>query len=230
MTRYTRKEWGAARPNGNAGAMDPGRVEGLALHWPGMATPRRGFDQVARALRAWQRYHMGAQGWSDIAYQEAVDQDGNVYVLRGFDTRSGANGNVDLNDRFGALLLILGPGEEPTAAMVQAVRRRREAFRDKYPGGRRIVGHGTIRPGGTACPGPAVNRLIGAGAFASQRQVANHVTKAREHLGDVLDLLTDAAGLLDQVPAERRAARLGAGQARAIRADVTRLLERLPRT
>lgn len=230
MTRYTRQEWGAARANGNAGALVPDQVEGIALHWPGMATRRRGFDQVAQSLRAWQRFHIATQGWSDIAYQEAVDQDGNVYVLRGFGTRSGANGNTDLNGRFGALLLVLGPAEEPTAAMVQAVHRRVEAFRDKYPGARRIVGHGSIRPGGTECPGRAANRLIANGAFAPPRVVSNHVTRARTYLGDVLDLLTDAAAQLDQVPADRREARLGASQARTIRADVSQLLERLPRT
>lgn len=233
MTRYSRADWGAAPPRGGPGALDKGRVEGLAFHWPGMATPRRGRAQVAQALRAWQRYHQGTHGWSDIAYQEAWDQDGNVWTLRGFGTQSGANGNTDLNERFGAVLLVLAPGEAPSPAMLETGRRRVATFRKRYPGARRLVGHGQIRPGGTACPGPHVLAALRAGAFepaAATIEVDNNVTQARHKLGKVLDLFTDAARLLDATPMDRKAAQHGADRCRALRADVEALLERLPRT
>jgi hypothetical protein len=121
--------------------------------------------EVSAALRSWQTYHMDTNGWSDIAYQVAVDQSGNTYRLRGFRTQSGANGGTEVNETYGALLLVLAIGETPTPAMVAAVRRRVARFRELYPKGTRIVGHQDVRPEPTSCPGPAVMGLIHAGKF-----------------------------------------------------------------
>jgi hypothetical protein len=145
-------------------------VEGLAFHWPGMDDPISGRRAVAAALRGWQDYHIDGRGWSDIAYQVAIDQDGDRWTLRGLNRQSGANGDADLNRRFGAVLLILAPGERPTPAMVAEVRRVVRDHRRRFPRSRRLVGHGDIRPGGTACPGPIVSRLIESGAFEPRRR------------------------------------------------------------
>jgi hypothetical protein len=164
MTRYSRAEIGL-RPPKAAPVLNPTPVEGIALHWPAMSRPLRGFGAVAAALRGWQNYHMDGRGYWDIAYQVAVDQDGNRYELRGLATQSGANGNEDVNERFGAVLLVIAPGEEPTPAMVATTRDVIAEHRRMFGHSRRIVGHGQIRPDGTACPGPAAQRLINAGTF-----------------------------------------------------------------
>lgn len=172
MTRYSREDWRARPATGGPGPLNPADVVGIALHWPAMGGPLKNVEDVKAGLRAWQTYHMDTQGWSDIAYQEAVDQQGNVYALRGLRTQPGANGNEDLNERFGALLLVVGPGEEPSQALIKAVRRRIARHRDLFPKSRRIVGHGEIRPGGTACPGPKVQALIGQGIFNPDRKTS----------------------------------------------------------
>jgi hypothetical protein len=120
---------------------------------------------VKAALRSWQDFHIDGRGWSDIAYQVAVDQAGNRYELRGLRTQSGANGDTDVNQRFGAVLLVLAPGEQPTAAMIREVRAVVTDFRKLFPDAHRIVGHGQIRPEPTACPGPAAQKAINAGTF-----------------------------------------------------------------
>lgn len=163
MTRYKRKEWGARIAEPGPGRLDTSRVIGLALHWPAMKRPVRGVDHVAAALRGWQDFHMDTHGWSDIAYQEAVDQDGNVYSLRGLRNQSAANGNQTLNQQYGALLLILAEGEEPTQAMVATVKRRIRRHRELFPGSRRLVGHGDLKA--TTCPGPIVREHIKEGTF-----------------------------------------------------------------
>lgn len=165
MTYYTRKEWGARDAEPGPGFLIPANVHGVALHWPAMATPLSRVQDVQAALRAWQNYHMGTHGWSDIAYQLAFDQAGNVYKLRGIRRQSAANGDVDVNEHYGAFLLILGPGEQPTEAMMRAVRRRVAQFRDHFPGAQTVVGHGDIRPDPTECPGPAVRKLIAGHEF-----------------------------------------------------------------
>lgn len=227
----TRPVWGARRRRGGPGALDPDLVEGIALHWPAMTKPLRGVGPVSAALRSWQAYHQDTLGWSDIGYQEAVDQDGNVYQLRGLSTQSGANGNQDVNERFGALLLVLAPGEEPTAAMVRAVRRRIAEHRERFPRSRRIVGHQDVRPEPTACPGPAVMAAIRAGRFdpdRRRRRKPNRVQVGRQDLQAAVAALESAASHLAQVPDSRHAAHAAGARAVHLAGMTEDLLERMP--
>lgn len=183
MTYYTRERWAARDARGGPGLLDVEQVEGLALHWPAMQRPLKFVEEIKAALRGWQNFHIDTRGWSDIAYQEAFDQLGNVYELRGIPTQSGANGDDDVNERFGAFLLILAPGEEPSEAMVKSVKARVLKFREHYPNGDLTVGHGEIRPGGSECPGPAVQAGIDSGLFepdsgpSPRKQLRKSITK-----------------------------------------------------
>lgn len=170
MTYQNRSKWGARPATSGPGKLEPRKVIGIALHWPAMSKPLTGVEAVANALRDWQAYHMDTKGWSDIAYQEAIDQAGNVYGLRGLRTQPGANGDRPTNERYGALLLVLAPGEQPTDAMVKAVRRRIRRHRDLFPRSTGIVGHGEIRPEPTACPGQIVQGHIDSGTFNPDRK------------------------------------------------------------
>ena len=166
----TRSAWGARPAKPGPGRLDPHRVEGFCLHWPGMAKPLRGIAAVSTALRGWQTFHMDTKDWSDIAYNVAVDQDGHQYRLRGIANQSGANGNEDLNERYVAILLVLAPGEQPTAEMVKTVRNIIRRGRRRYPRAQRLIGHGQIRPGGTQCPGHVVLEHIARGTFDPTRK------------------------------------------------------------
>lgn len=165
MTFYDRTEWRARPGTDGPGLLTPSRVRGIALHWPAMTTKLDTVPEVMAALRSWQNYHMDTHGWSDIAYQRAVDQAGNTYQLRGFRTQSAANGDETTNREYGAMLLVLAIGEKPSDAMIETVRRQIGAFRERFPQASRIVGHQDIRPEPTSCPGPAVMGLIHAGRF-----------------------------------------------------------------
>jgi hypothetical protein len=165
MTVYSRADWGARPARPGPGPLVAREVVGIVFHWPAMAKPVRGFKAVAASLRGWQNYHMDDHGWSDIAYQVAVDQDGNRYILRGLDTQSAANGDEDLNDELGAILLVLAPGEEPSDAMIREVRRVVTDHRRLFPNSDVLMGHNEVRPEGTACPGPIVQRHLERGTF-----------------------------------------------------------------
>lgn len=164
MNHFSRDDW-EARPYEAHYPLDRDQVRGIALHWPAMTKPLRDVAAVKAALRSWQAYHMDTRGWSDIAYQVAIDQAGNTYRLRGLKFRSGANGDTVTNLEYGALLLVVAEGEKPSETLVKAVRSRVAAHRRLFPRSRLIVGHGQIRPEPTACPGPAIQRLIDAGHF-----------------------------------------------------------------
>lgn len=162
-----RSAWGARAPRSGPGNLTVSRVEGAVIHWPGTGSTSVIHTKaaVASALRGWQDYHMDDHGWSDIAYQVAVDQAGRAWNLRGLRTQSGANGNNDLNERYGAVLLVLVTGEEPTADMKATVREVLADFRRIYPKGTAIKPHSAVRPDGTDCPGDAARAAIKRGDF-----------------------------------------------------------------
>lgn len=168
MTSYSRADWGARPAKPGPGPLYGTHVRGLVFHWPAMTRPVRGFAAVAAALRAWQDYHMDDRGWSDIAYQVAVDQDGNRWELRGLATQSAANGDQDVNDEFGAVLLILAPGEQPTLAMMREARAVVVDHRRLFKQSTELLGHNEVRPEPTSCPGPIVQALLEQGAFEPQ--------------------------------------------------------------
>lgn len=169
-TYLPRSAWGA-RPSNGGVALVASEIDGAALHWPGMAAPIDaagdiGQRRIASALRGWQNYHMDTRGWSDIAYQIAIDQAGRAWTLRGLNIRSGANGDADVNRRFGAFLLILAPGEKPSLAMIATTKGVHADFRKRFPGARlKPYGHRDVRPAGTDCPGSIAYAAIQAGTF-----------------------------------------------------------------
>jgi hypothetical protein len=129
------------------------------------AAGAEGMRRIASALRGWQDYHMDVRGWRDIAYQAAVDQAGRKWTLRGLNLQSGANGNETVNDAYGAILLIVGPGEEPSEAMKATTREVVAEFRRYFPAGTLIRPHSAVRPTGTDCPGDRVRACIARGDF-----------------------------------------------------------------
>lgn len=163
-----RSAWNAAPATGGPGILTSSRVGGVVIHWPGSGETDS-FDsraEVAAALHGWQRYHQENKGWSDIAYQVAVDQAGRAWTLRGLLTQSGANGNNALNERYGAILLVLIAGEEPSAAMKSTTRAVIADFRAIYgPDADAILPHSAVRPDPTDCPGDAARAAIARGDF-----------------------------------------------------------------
>lgn len=142
-------------------------IEGTALHWPGMKSPIHDQARVAAALRAWQADHMDNpdKQWLDIAYQVAVDQAGRAWTLRGLWYRSAANGDRDVNDRYGAILLVLAIGEEPSEQLLATTRGVIADFRAIFPAGTAIEPHSAVRPDPTDCPGDPVRAAITRGDF-----------------------------------------------------------------
>jgi hypothetical protein len=138
-------------------------VRGAAIHWNGPAVPRSALTDPRNYLEGVRRYHTSTKGWSDIAYNLAVDQTGDVWVLRGLDHRSAANGGTTVNARYVAVLAILGEGQEPTDAMLAGLRHAAGMVRDRYPHAPAVLGHVDVRPEPTACPGPHLSRAIDRG-------------------------------------------------------------------
>lgn len=158
MTYRPRKAW-TNEPAADVHPFYPPAVEGVAVHWNGPSVPVAALADPRQFLRGVWRFHT-SKGWSDIGYNLAVDQQGDVWELRGLGHRSAANGNTDLNARFVAVFAVIGEDQQPSDRMLAGVRQAVTLTRQRYPKATRIVGHKDIRPGDTACPGPALYRAL----------------------------------------------------------------------
>lgn len=193
-----RSAWNARPPNDGPGTLTVSRVEGAVIHWPGTGSTSviHSKAAVASALRGWQDYHMDTRGWSDIAYQVAVDQAGRAWTLRGLRTQSGANGNNDLNERYGAILLVLVTGEQPSAALEATTRAVIADFRRIYPRGTAIRPHSAVRPEPTDCPGDPARAAIARGEFTPGHSEDDDMTPAQmQELKNFIEARTQAYAL-----------------------------------
>lgn len=199
----SRSAWDA-RPPTNSTGLVASEVDGIGIHYPAMGTRKLVTQaQVASALRGWQDYHMDDKDWADIAYQAAVDQAGRKWTLRGLKIRSAANGNADVNDRYGAILLVIGDNEPLSAALKATVREVVAEFRHYYPKGTQIRPHSAIRPDPTSCPGNLARAAIARGEFEPQH-TEDDVTP--EQLATILNAINGARAAADTASSEAQAA------------------------
>lgn len=94
----SRADWGAKPRTSNAGGWVA--KEGVQLHH--FASPRAEDDHELcdNSVRAVQAVHMAApRNWSDIAYNFLFCNHGEIFEGRGWDTRSGASGSTECNQR-----------------------------------------------------------------------------------------------------------------------------------
>jgi hypothetical protein len=162
-----RTAWTTTRRPDTLTPLVASEVLGLALHWPGTTAPIGPGPQtaVAARLEGYRRDHVNDRGWADVAYQLAVDQAGRIWELRGLGHRSAANGDTGPNRHWGAVVVLVGPGEALTPACLAALRHLWRMWLARYPHATRLVEHRDVRPEPTACPGPAVRAAIDSGAI-----------------------------------------------------------------
>ena len=169
-TLLPRSSWTAHGPARPLTVIPASLVAGIACHWPGTTGPIGDSGQAAstRRLEGYRSFHTApppvGRGWNDIAYSFAIDQGGRVFDLRGIRHMSAANGTYTLNERWLACLFLIGPGEQPTRAALDAfVWFRTTHVLTAYPKATRVLGHQDVRPDPTACPGPLLEAHIRAG-------------------------------------------------------------------
>ena len=76
----TRAEWGARKPRSRFSYLNKKRVVGIAVHHSGVKNPPTGL----KAVKAFERHHMDANGWNAIAYNWLIDAEtGAIYEGRG---------------------------------------------------------------------------------------------------------------------------------------------------
>lgn len=169
------------------------------IHWPAHGgVIGRDPARIKGLLRAWWRQHKIAQGWSDIAYNLAVDQNGDIWELRGVDRQCGGNGGTTTNRRGQAILAIMGTGESPSQDMIRGIREAVGMIRAQHPSCRKILGHRDSFEASTSCPGSSLYALVRSGAFEPTAQT---VAKAADKATPASDGLSGGFADVDKTQA-----------------------------
>lgn len=158
---HPRSRWTSTRSD--APAARGGEIVGVALHYPGTpGTIGLESDQATAArLEGYRKQHVDVNGWSDIAYNVAVDQQGNLWTGRGVSRQAGANGTRAANRSRGAILALVGNDEEPSARMIAGILYAVRLWDVRYEGVRWVNPHRKFVP--TQCPGEPIIRLLNDG-------------------------------------------------------------------
>lgn len=161
----TRHEAGIADRSGVTPLPDS---QGFGVHYngPGMGLGDADHGRCYDAVRGIDEFHEKTRGWADFAYSFACCPHGAIFEGRGWGVRTAANGTNAANGSYHAVLMLLGEGEEPTAAQAAALVELTDEHTRRY-------GHTVLRPHSafkaTACPGDAVRTLLEAGLELDDR-------------------------------------------------------------
>lgn len=127
---------------------------GSAPHYGGprqsAAEPDSDHARCIATWRNWQKYHMDAKGWADIAYTGGFCNHGYAFAGRGIGVRTAANGTNAGNQNYYAFTWIGGEGQTPTQEALDAADWWVVQLR-KAGAGRAVKPHRFFKA--TGCPG-----------------------------------------------------------------------------
>jgi hypothetical protein len=162
--------------------IQPARIKGVALHYPGDGAKSRAnpsVEDTARVLRGFRDYHRRVRKWPDIGYNLLVDQAGRLAEGAGF--RVAAHSATKAyplgNHEWIGVQLVVGNNETPSDKAIETVRWLRVALVSgelgeylpgwqPLPNAHALSSHRRMPGASTQCPGAATEVLIDRGAFS----------------------------------------------------------------
>jgi len=150
---HSRNSWGATPPK-KSRPLKSSRVQGVCIHYAGFKINQD--RNTIDLLRSIQRGHMNTHGWWDIAYNLAVDLNGEVWELRGLETENGAQGSLTMNRRYVAVCALIGD-QDTTPELIEGLQKAVQLSRDRWGHGE-IIPHSAVK--NTSCPGKILRNVI----------------------------------------------------------------------
>lgn len=149
----TRKESGLVAPTRRTPL--PAYPAGTVFIHHGVSRTPTTENKEADAWRAYQRYHMGTRGWSDIAYNFGVGpHTGNAYVGRGWRRQGGATGSPQDANSISICAIGDFESDETTPELIKGIVKliKRGQANGHLQAELEILGH-KDKPYSTSCPG-----------------------------------------------------------------------------
>lgn len=167
MPILTKGDWGGVGPLKAPTPFDT--KLGVGIHWEGPKLDIERHDQCVAAVRRIQADHMAGRNsdkypWNDGAYNLLACEHGFVFVMRGPNARSAANGTYDANAHWGAICYLGGVGDAMTEEGWAALH---EGFAYMVASGFPAVIRGHRDFKATSCPGDEI--------YANLQRIASNV-------------------------------------------------------
>ncbi|MSR48346.1 MAG: N-acetylmuramoyl-L-alanine amidase [Planctomycetes bacterium] len=155
-----RTSWGARRTRSNFDRMTP--ITRVTVHHTATRLSSNSARVAADAIRSYQREHQEKEGWADIGYHFMVDPAGRIWEGRPLTYQGAHAGSPELNvGNIGIALIGDFTVQQPTSAQKKALVELLDSLCAKYRLAQsRVYTHQEIRDTGTACPGPALQRVV----------------------------------------------------------------------
>ena len=163
MKLVSRAAW-RARSRSTSTNITPGNG-GVSIHYVGASHINDSHGNCAQRVRNIQNFHIDGRSWADIAYSLLVCAHGYVYVGRGINRRTAANGTNAGNQSWYAVCALIGGSQQPTAAMVQGIKDAVAYLRRSGGAASRVNGHRDHLS--TSCPGNPLYAMVRNGTFGS---------------------------------------------------------------
>lgn len=168
-TVVTRAQWGAVAPRNVSNNITPGNG-GVAIHHVGKGlVARSDHADCAAQVRGIQSYHMG-KDWADIAYTYLVCVHDYIFVGRGKNVRTAANGSNSGNQNWYAVCGLVGDEDTLGEKLIDAYKSAIVDLRTSGGAGRGITGHRDHVS--TTCPGDELYQMVNDGALTPGPDVA----------------------------------------------------------
>ncbi len=185
VTIRPRSAWTPTAPAGHL-RRGTDEVTHFLIHWPAMGRvigANLTEAQVIARLNAWRDQHI-RNGWGDNGYNFAIDQRGVIWEVRGAH-RTGAQAR-NFNSASIGVVLIIGEGETPSAAMVASVHGLRAHLRTTYTRMTHMMGHRDAPGQATACPGPHAMPALNAAPASTPAAPAAPVRSIAQMAAEVI--------------------------------------------
>ncbi len=159
---FGRNDWNARQPK-TSRIKRMGKVSRVTIHHSaGNSFWAHSHRDTAAHIRSIQRYHQDEKKWADIGYHYIIDRTGNIW--KGRDRRyQGAHAGGQAN-RGNLGIVVLGnyTRQGLNNSQVRSLANLVGQLSDLYGVPHyRVYTHEELQPGHTACPGPALTRVVG---------------------------------------------------------------------
>ncbi len=155
-----RTAWGARRSRSNLDAMTS--IWRITVHHTATKLGGTSTRLAAAAIKTFQRQHQDEKGWADIGYHFVIDPAGRIWEGRSLSYQGAHAGSPELNaGNVGIALIGDFTVQQPTASQKKSLADLLASLCARYHIDRsHVFTHQEIRPTGTECPGPALQRVI----------------------------------------------------------------------
>lgn len=161
MIYHKRNEWVLPSQPVTGPASNWNKIDRIVVHYPG-GTIKKPYNPIT-LLRGWQNQYLNKKPPYSLGYNWAIDENGDVWEIRGYDIKCAAN--VEVNEVSVAIKFIVNNAEPANEAQLAACRELVQTIWDRKGVELPIVSHASQATNSThtPCPGAGIRKQMDEG-------------------------------------------------------------------